>query len=100
MAFISVHGRIPTIIEGYHGPVWCSYPIVRGRAAPPADQEQNPYAKFVPREDTIATLPEWWEKGCTFYANPSEVSFLIFGPPAAMLVIGASLMWVIRGFRV
>jgi hypothetical protein len=76
MAFISVHGRIPTIIEGYHGPVWCSYPIVRGRAAPPADQEQNPYAKFVPREDTIALFQSGGRKlGAPFMPIPPKCRF-------------------------
>jgi hypothetical protein len=80
---------------------WCSYPIVRG-AAPPSEDDANPYSKYVPRDQTYATKPTWWEeRNCVLWVRAqSPISFVwVLGPPIATLLVGVLLLWVVRGFK-
>jgi hypothetical protein len=65
----------------------------------PSEKEQNPFTKFVERDN--GTPPTWREEArCVIFAQiqSPESLFWIFGPPTMMLLVGASLIWAVRGF--
>jgi hypothetical protein len=85
----SIHGRSGAVIQ-----------LSEKMDLIPSKEEQNPYAKFVDRDN--ATPPTWREEAqCVISArmqSPAELFFWMFGPPTMMLLVGASLIWVVRGF--
>ena len=83
-------------------PLWCNFPVVRENAPPVIpDEKSNPFAKYVEQDN--ATPPTWVEEiQCVLSANTRtpQAPVWVFGPPIIVFLIGASLVWVARGFTI